>query len=324
MAGECNRAFVVGPAFSLERVARALGPFGVEPCRAGAEEGGAGVVAVLTTAGETMSERTLAALPDLRVIATASVGHEHLPLRAAAARGIWVCNVPGYCTEEVADSTTALLLALLRGTVALARGVAGGGWDPAAAGPLRRVSRVRLGLLGFGRIGRAVAARAGALGCEVWVYDDGSDRTRITAAGARPAGFEELLRGCDALSLHLPAEPGAAPLIGARELAMMRPGAVLVNTARGELLDTEALLAALRRGHLAGAALDVLPREPPPGGAPAHPRLIVTPHAAWYSVEAEREVLETALEQVVAALSGRAPEHAVEPVRRRSTSAVDA
>jgi D-3-phosphoglycerate dehydrogenase len=259
------------------------------------------VVALLVTDRQPVLADDLARLPGLRVIVSATVGSDHIAVEAAAARGIDVRHVPDYCTEEVADSTLALLLALLRGVAALDRSVRSGVWDPRAAGPLRTVRGTRLGIVGFGRIGRAVARRALALGCEVWANDPFVSDQEVAAAGVRPAGLDELLRACDALTLHAPLTPATDGLIGARELELMPAGAVLVNTARGGIVDLDALVAALRAGHLGGGALDVL-REEPPAEAPSAPGLIVTPHAAWFSSEAERRARTDAIAELRDAL----------------------
>jgi D-3-phosphoglycerate dehydrogenase len=252
-------------------------------------------------------------LPALAGIATATTGFDNIDTEAAAQRGIWVCNVPEYCVEEVADSTIALLLALLRGVVVLDRAVRAGGWDDHAAGPLPQLSGMRLGIVGFGRIGRAVARRAQALGMETVASDPLVSGLEIEAAGVTPASFEDLLRQCGAVTLHLPLTKGNQHLIGAPELALMAPGSYLINAARGPLVDLDALLAALDSGRLAGAALDVLPVEPPTREHPAphHPRLIVTPHSAWYSPVAEREVAYRATLSLKAVLEGREPEGVV-------------
>jgi len=252
-------------------------------------------------------------LPALRVIATGSTGFDHIDTNAATRRRIWVCNVPEYCVEEVADSTIALLLALLRGVVVLDRSVRAGVWDDHAGGPLPRISDTRLGIAGFGRIGRAVARRARGLGIETWASDPVVAAGEIAAAGVTPVSFQDLLRGCGAVTLHLPLTRDNEHLIGARELALMPRGSYLINAARGPLVDLDALLAALERGHLAGAAIDVLPVEPPTRDhpVPSHPRLIVTPHAAWYSLAAEQEVIRQATLSVRAVLEGREPEGVV-------------
>jgi D-3-phosphoglycerate dehydrogenase / 2-oxoglutarate reductase len=260
--------------------------------------------------GAPVGEEELARLPSLRIVVTPSVGYDHIDLEAARRRGVGVSNVPDYCVEEMADSSLALLLALLRGVVVLDRSVRDGGWDYEAAGALRRVAGTRLGVVGFGRIGRALAARARALGFEVWAADPVVPAEEIAALEVRPAPLDELLAACDAVSVHAPLSPATKGLLGAAELALMPRGAVLVNTARAELVDQEALLSALADGHLAAAAVDVLPAEPPTPEQPAPeaPRLVVTPHTAWYSPEAEEELVRRTALAVRTALEGGTPE----------------
>jgi phosphoglycerate dehydrogenase-like enzyme len=295
-----SRVLVCDPSFPLEEARMTLTGFTVE--RAERPLAGADVVGLLVSDRERVGEDDLERLPALRAIASATTGLDHVALEAAAERGIDVRNVPDYCTEEAADTTLALLLALLRGAVELERSVRAGRWDYTAAGPLRRVAGTHLGIVGFGRIGQAVARRALALDLRLSVNDPLVPTEEITAAGARAAGLDELLTACAAVTLHAPLTPETEGLIGARELALMPRGAVLVNTARGRLVDVDALLAALERGHLAGAALDVLPEEPPEQ-VPDAPGLIVTPHAAWYSPEAEREAHIRAVAELRAALA---------------------
>jgi D-3-phosphoglycerate dehydrogenase / 2-oxoglutarate reductase len=265
--------------------------------------------------GATVGEDELARLPNLRIVVTPSVGYDHIDVEAARRRGVWACNVPDYCVDEMADSALALLLALLRGVVLFDRNVREGGWDYEAAGPLRRVGDIRLGVVGFGRIGRALAARARALGVEVWAADPVVPAEEIAAAGARPAPLDELLAACEAVSLHAPLSVSTEGLLGARELALMPRGAVLVNTARAELVDQAALVAALTEGRLAAAAIDVLPVEPPTveSPVPQAPGLVVTPHAAWYSPAAEEDVLRRTALALRAALEGRTPDGALAP-----------
>ncbi len=307
-----GRVLVGDPHFSLAAVRELLaGVADAEPAEAPWQ--GDDVVGLLVGPDYPVTGDDLESLPALAIVATPSVGHDHVDLAAAAARGVWVTNVPDYCVDEMADSTLALLLALLRGVVTLDRSVRAGDWDYTAAGPLRRLEETRLGLVGFGRIGRAVAARARALGISVAATDEVVADDEIGAAGVRPAELSELLASCDAFSLHLPLTPATEGMIGEDELERMPRGAVLVNTARARLVDLDALLRALESGHLAGAALDVVPVEPPTPAAPPpeHPRLVVTPHAAWYSEEAEHEVYRRATLAVRAVLEGRVPDGAV-------------
>jgi D-3-phosphoglycerate dehydrogenase len=240
------------------------------------------VVAVLTMPEQPVGEDLMAQLPELRVIGTATVGFDHVDLEAAERRGVVVMSVPDYCTEEVADHTLALLYALLRGVVELDRSVARGDWDAKSAGPLRTLAGLRVGIVGLGRIGGAVATRLLALGAEVWA----TDVLPVAREGVRFAELDELLEACDAVTLHVPLTSETRGLLGAREIASLRPGALVVNTARGPVVDVGAVLEALRSDRLGGAALDVLPREPPMV-PPVARNLIVTPHAAYYSESSE-------------------------------------
>lgn len=306
-----------GPSFPVEPALSGLGSLALVE-EAGPPWSGDDVAALLTF--EPVSGDDIARLGDLRVIATPSVGFDHIDVAAATARGIWVCNVPDYCVDEMADHALALLLALVRGVVELDRSVRAGAWDYEASGPLRRVRDVRLGIVGLGRIGRAVAERALALGMEVTAHDPFLADDEIAAAGARPLALPELLAGSDAISIHAPLTPDTRGLIGAAEIARLPKGALVVNAARAGLVDTRALLAALEQGDLGGVALDVLDVEPPTAEAPAPaaPRLVVNPHAGWYSERAHDEAVARAIGSVRDVLEGRTPRHAVnDPVGRR-------
>ena len=305
---------VLGDAgYSVERVGALLDGAGVEVVRGEAPWAGEDVVALLMGTDVGVRAEDLPRLPALRVIATCSVGFDHLPVEEAERRGVWVCNVPDYCVEEVADHALALVLALLRGVVVLDRDVRAGGWDWRAAGELRRFRGTRLGVIGLGRTGRALAERAAALGFEVWGTDPALSAEQIAAAGARPAPLHELLGACHAVSLHVALAPETEGLLGEAELALMPDGAVLVDTARPQLVDLDALRRELESGRLGGAALDVIPIEPPTAEhpAPAWPRLIVTPHVAWYSAEAEEACVTRPVLSVRDVLEGREPGGAV-------------
>jgi D-3-phosphoglycerate dehydrogenase len=307
------RVVVADPGFRVERVRRLLDDHELDVVSGGEPWEGDDVVALLIGTDVRVTPEDLARLPALKIVASCSVGYDHVDYEEAERRGVWVCNVPDYCVEEVADHSLALLLGLLRGIVELDRSVRAGAWDWTAAGDLRRIRGTRLGLIGFGRIGRALAERASAVGFEVWATDPAVSPQAIAAAGAKAASPDELLENCEAFSLHLPLTPETKGLIGAKELASMPRGSVLVDSARAELVDLDALLGALESGHLAGAALDVLPAEPPTRElpAPTAPRLVVTPHAAWYSVEAEEAVYRRPVLSVRDVLEGREPAGAV-------------
>jgi D-3-phosphoglycerate dehydrogenase len=310
-----QRVLVDTPPFPLELVRELLSPTGTVVDGRPRPWSGDDVVGLLVW--DAVSAADLALLPALKVVATCSVGYDHIDVAAAAQRGVRVCNVPDYCIDEMADSTLALLLALLRGVVALDRTVRLGAWDDHAAGPLSRLRGTRLGVIGFGRIGRAVAARAQVLGMEVWATDPVVQAREIETAGVKPAALDALLHACAAVTLHVPLTPQTERLIGRRELALMPRGAFLVNTARAGLVDWDSVYEALESGQLGGAAVDVISVEPPTAEhpAPAHPRLIVTPHSAWYSPESEREVYRRATLAVRAVLEGREPDGAVTSIR---------
>jgi phosphoglycerate dehydrogenase-like enzyme len=243
------------------------------------------VVAVLTLPTAPIGAELCAQLPALRVVGTASVGFDHVDVPD----GVRVVSVPDYCTEEVADHTLALIYALLRGVVAFQSLP----WNSKAAGPLRVLRGLRVGIVGHGRIGSAVASRVHALGAIVRSHDVQPVPYRIP--------FGQLLQTSDVVTVHVPLDETTRGLIGADQIAAMKPGALLVNTSRGAVVDLDAVLAALRSGHLGGAALDVLPVEPPPA-RPEAPNLIVTPHAAYYSPESEERALRLCVERVREAL----------------------
>ncbi|MGB1275501.1 MAG: C-terminal binding protein [Nannocystaceae bacterium] len=234
-----------------------------------------------------LDAEVLQRLHNCRGIVCASVGYDHVDLACAATLGIPVCNVPDYGTEEVADHTLALLLALVRQIVSLDAAIHRGVWDWKQAG---RVSRLRgrgLGVVGFGRIGSAVARRAQSFGLEVSFYDpflpSGIEKSH---AVTRHESLEDLLDVADIISLHTPLTPQTDGMISAEMLARLRPGALLLNTARGSLVDIDAVTQALVSGSLAGVGLDVLPNEPHvPAQLLQCKRAILTPHAAWCSEE---------------------------------------
>jgi D-3-phosphoglycerate dehydrogenase len=242
------------------------------------------VEAVVVVPSVPVTAADLAALPNLRVVCTASSGYDHIDLQAARARGIAVARTVGNGAEEVADHITALTLALLRGVTNGDRAVRDGAWAPRDT-RARRVRGTRLGLIGFGRIGRLVADRAFGLGMEVTVYTRTPpvDASRVRVAESLAALFEN----SDVVAPCLPLTPENRHIVDAEALALMPAGSFLVNCARGGLVDVAALDGALRADHLGGAALDVFESEPPAPDDPVYrlPRTILTPHSAWYSPE---------------------------------------
>ena len=238
---------------------------------------------------------SLAANPQLELILVAATGTNNVDLNAARAQGITVCNCQGYGTPSVAQHTLALLLALATRLCDYRQAVAEGQWAKASQFclldyPIVELEGKTLGLLGHGELGGAVARLAEAFGMRVLL---GQIPGRPPREGRLP--LEELLPQVDALTLHCPLNEQTRHMIAARELALLKPGALVVNTARGGLIDEQALADALRAGHLGGAATDVLSVEPPANGNPLLatdiPRLIVTPHSAWGAVEARQRIV---------------------------------
>jgi len=257
-----------------------------------------------------VDDDALAALPRVRVVVRYGVGVDTIDVQAAARRGVWVANVPDYGTQEVADHALALLLALARGVVRQDREVRAGRWDVNAVRPLRRLSELTLGVVGLGRIGAALARKAHAVGFGVVGHDPRGLPDELRALGVREVALDELWGAVDALSLHLPLTAETHHLLGEEALARLRPGALVVNTARGGLVDGAALLRALEDGRVGGAGLDVLEREPPGEEERAlvtHERVVATPHAAWYSEESERVMKTEAAREVVRVLRGERP-----------------
>jgi D-3-phosphoglycerate dehydrogenase len=203
-------------------------------------------------------------------------------------------------------------MALTRGVVRLDRRVHMGSWSPMDAAPLHRLRGRTLGLVGFGRIARALAAKATAIGFRVLAFDPLLPDETIADAGAEPRNLATLLAGADVVSLHAPLTPDTHHLIGAAELESMGEGTIVVNTSRGGLLDLDAVRDALSAGRLGGVALDVLEHEPPASDDPllSRPDVIITPHAAFYSEESMAELQRKAVEQVIDALAGKVPPYA--------------
>jgi D-3-phosphoglycerate dehydrogenase len=251
---------------------------------------------------------TRAAIAGLAPGATAiryGVGYNNFDVPALNDHGIKAAYVPDYCTAEVADHTAASLLALLRKLPALDASVRKGDWAAVAVSkPLKSFSETTIGFLGFGRIAQEVAARLAPFGFRFLAHDPyfTGSFPRLTLAD-----LPTLLAGSDALTLHAPATPETTGIINATTLAQMKSTAVLVNTARGDLIDEAALAAALTAGKLAGAALDVFQTEPLPADNPLRqaPNLLLGPHAAWYSDVAVDRLQSLVADEITRALTGQ-------------------
>ena len=252
----------------------------------------------------------LRALPSLRYVGVLATGVDRIDVAAAHERGIVVTNVPAYGTASVAQAVFALLLGLVCHTGRHAAGVRDGRWSRSDDfcywdAPLVELAGLVLGVVGFGAIGRAVARIARGFEMRI-VACDLRGASEPSPDGTPRLPLDELLATSDVVSLHLPLTPGTHGLLGPERLARMKPGAYLINTARGGLVDSEALAAALRAGRLGGAGLDVLDVEPPPADHPllSAPRCIVTPHVAWATTAARQRLLDAVVENLRAWLAG--------------------
>jgi len=249
---------------------------------------------------------TIARLDGVRVLARCGAGYDNIDVAAARERGITVVYVPDYGVDDVADHALALLLACARRVAQADRAVRAGGWPTYAdLAPMRRLRGETLGVLGYGRIGRNLSGKARALGLRVLVHDPYVPDESIDR--------EKLLRESDFVSIHVPLTDASRHSIGRAELDLMKPTAILVNTARGPIVDTDALVEALAAGRLGGAGLDVFEEAPLP---PDHPlrtfdNVVLTPHSAAYTEEALAEVRKRPLEDALRVLGGEAPRNPV-------------
>ena len=263
--------------------------------------------------GAPIGAAVLEAAPRCQVVIRYGVGVDNVDLDAAAKMGIPVCNVPDYGTDEVADQTLTLMLALLRRLPEQVDFVRGGGWGYEELRPIRRLSTLTLGIYGFGRIARAVARRAQGFGFPVIATDPYIPDSVFDEAGVERVTSEGLLSRADVLALHMPLTEETYHLVDTAALAQMKRGAFLVNTARGGLVDTDALLDALDSGQIAGAAVDVLETEPMPADHPLwkRNRVIITPHLAWYSEESLVRLRQAVAEEARRVLEGNPPKNPV-------------
>jgi glycerate dehydrogenase len=248
------------------------------------------------------------AASNLRLVCLVATGTDNVDLEAAAARGIAVCNIERYCTPSVVQHVFALILALNHHLVDYRRRLRDGAWQDSPQFcvlefPIRELDGRTMGIVGMGELGTGVARLARALGMTVIAA-----RRPGQPPGPDRVALDELLARSDVVSLHCPLTPRTRGLIGARELSLMKPDALLVNTARGALVDSAALAEALRAGRLGGAGIDVLPEEPPVHGDPLlavdMPNLIVTPHVAWAAREARQRAVDEVAANIASFLAG--------------------
>ena len=249
-----------------------------------------------------------------RIISRFGIGVDNVDLPTATAAGIVVTKVPDYCIDEVSDHALAFVLALARKIPFANAQVHAGRWEMPAVVPIHRLRGSVLGLVGFGRIPQLVAPKAMSFGFKVVAYDPYVASEIFTRAGVESVDFARLLDASDFISIHSPLLAETRNLFNADAFRRMKPTAYLVNTARGPIVDEAALAEALDAGQLAGAALDVMPQEPP-SGSPLLGRanVILTPHISFYSEESLVELQTKAAEEVLAVLTGKAPRNPVNP-----------
>jgi D-3-phosphoglycerate dehydrogenase len=256
--------------------------------------------------------RVLDGLSHCRAAVRYGVGVDTVDLAAATERGVVVANVPDYCMDEVSDHALAMGLALWRGVVLYDRAIRGGTWNATMKTPMTRLHGKVMGVVGLGRIGSCFAKKAAGVGMTVF----GCDPYLATLPkGVRQVSFQELLNEADIISLHLPLNAETRHLINEAALRLMKPSALLVNTSRGGLVDTEALCRALTEGRIGGAALDVLEQEPIRADSPllSMQNVVLSPHAGWYSDQSVVDLKRKTAEAAIAVLRGQLPYSPVNP-----------
>jgi glyoxylate reductase len=280
--------------------------------------------AILPTVVDRIDARLMERAPELRVIANVGVGVNHIDIEAATGRGIWVTNTPGVLADTVADLTMALMLGVLRRMAEASEHVRHGEWVASRQDAFwgEDPRGLTLGLYGFGAIAQGVARRAAPFGFRILYHR----RTRLSppeeqALAATYAEFDDLIAQSDVLSIHVPLTDETHSRIGRQELARMKPGSYVVNTARGAVVDEAALIEALESGHLAGAGLDVTATEPDvPRALREHPRALILPHIGSATRGTRGGMMRMALENAAAVLGGHAPPNAVnQPVAQRTS-----
>lgn len=296
-----------------------LRPFGVQlvesPGQSEAEivRAAAGAHVIVCGGAPKISAAVICQLPQLKAIIRSGIGVDTIDLAECSRRGIYVANIPDYCIEEVATHALTLILNWSRKLPLAQRAIEDGRWDIAALRPLQSPREQVLGLLGFGRIARALCRLSRAVGFQVWANDPYIEKSRIQKSGAKPVSLKRLLRGADFVSLHLPLTEKTRHIINEERLREMKATAYLINTARGELIDEKALQHALETGQIAGAGLDVMEHEPPQSDHPLCllQNAVITPHCAWYTERSQKVLREKACAEVIRVLRGGMPKNVV-------------
>jgi D-3-phosphoglycerate dehydrogenase len=278
----------------------------------------AGCVGILSQYAP-VGEKAVAALPQLGIVSRIGAGYDNIDTAACERHGVWVANSPDYGIGEVATHALALALALVRNVVAYHGDIRAGRWHYLSAGPLRRAGEMTLGIIGLGRIGKRMAHVSRNLFKRVAAFDPYLIDGDFPAYVERLQSLDALLAASDVVSIHTPLTAETRGMINAEALARARRGSYLVNTARGPIVEIGDLLAALDSGILAGAGLDVLPVEPLPAGDPllGHPKVILTPHAAFFSEESMVDLRRKAARNIVTWLATGRPDYVVVRGTRR-------
>lgn len=265
----------------------------------------------------------LSQMQKCKVLVRVGVGYDNVDLKAAEQMGIAVCNIPDYGTEDVADHAMALMLSLLRGIEAYHKAARNGSWEWTAAPALRRIQGLKLGIIGLGRIGTAVALRARAFGLNIGFFDPYKQDGYEKALGIRRfPNLSDLAAESDIVSIHTPLTPETENLVDHHFVATCKSGVILINTSRGKVVDTDALATGLMENEIAAAGLDVLANEPPDSRHPLinawqqqenwlNGRLIITPHAAFYNQDSVREMRRKAAQEALRVLQGNAPRNRI-------------
>ncbi|GGM43869.1 C-terminal binding protein [Haloarcula argentinensis] len=270
--------------------------------------------AVIVDAGTQVTAEVIDAADSLKVVGRAGIGVDNIDVQAAVEAGVTVVNVPEYSVEEVSTHTFALVLACLRKIPTLDRSVKRGEWEWAVGQPIRRLAGSTVGLVAFGKLASRFAAKLRGFDVDVIAYDPYAPEYRMGDLDVESVTFETLLSDSDIVSLHAPLTDETRGMIDADALDQMHDDALLVNTARGGLVDETALYDALVSSDLGGAGLDVREAEPP-GDSPLHDldSVVCTPHVAWYSEASRVELTQTVTEDVIRVLRGEAPENPIDP-----------
>ncbi|MDS0220746.1 C-terminal binding protein [Haloarcula sp. S1AR25-5A] len=274
----------------------------------------AGADALIVDAGTQVTAEVIDAADSLAVVGRAGIGVDNIDVRAAVEAGVTVVNVPDYSVDEVSTHAFALLLACVRKIPTLNRSVKSGEWEWSVGQPIRRLAGSTVGLVAFGKLASRFAAKLRGFDVDVIAYDPYVPEYRMGDLGVESVTFETLLADSDIVSLHAPLTDETRGMIDADALDRMADDALLVNTARGGLVDETALYDALVNGDLGGAGLDVRESEPP-GESSLHDldSVVCSPHVAWYSEESRTELTQTVAEDVIRVLRGEEPENPIDP-----------